>query len=92
MSQDRIVSKETLGHRRVVRGLSPENARPLSKAIPKQRDRQRFVEDPGKIYGKVYGWDTPQPETPSKKGRNSRRRAYKRDKKRIEDFKQRALR
>lgn len=85
MSQDRIISKETLGHRRVVSGLSPENARPLSKMVPKQRDRQRFVD-------RFAGGTTQGEETPSRKGRNTRIRAMKRDRKRIAEFKERALR
>ena len=85
MSQDRIVSKETLGHRRVVSQLSPENARPLSKMVPRQRDRQRFVD-------RFLDGSAPTEETPSRKSRNARIRAMKRDKKRVAEFKERALR
>jgi hypothetical protein len=84
VNQDRIVSKETLGHRRVVSGLSPENARPLGKMVPKQRYRQRFVDQ-------FIDGSAPREETPSRKGRNARIRAMKRDKRRIAEFKERAL-
>lgn len=84
MNQGRIVSKATLGHRRVVSMMNPENARPLSDMVPKQRDRQRFVD-------RVVDGAAPAEETPSRKGRNRRIRAKKREQKRIAEFKERAL-
>ena len=73
-----------INHRRVFSGLSPEAARPLSATIPSRRGRKRFIKDGDRFLNMI--WDnqssSEQAETRSFKGRNAKRRAYKREKKR----------